>query len=79
MLNTREILNYHDTKYEHICLLAYDVVYPRIYIPKFLCVCAAFCTSALIMNMADSSETWVSIYQAKQWQIPYLSMTCRPY
>ena len=32
----------------------------------FLYVCAASCTSALIMNMADSSETWLSIYQARQ-------------
>jgi len=32
LLNTREIFNYHGNKYEHICLLAHDVVYPRVYI-----------------------------------------------
>jgi len=57
MLNTREILNYHSNKYEHICLLTYDVVYPRGYVSIFLYVCSASCTSALVMHMGDSSET----------------------
>jgi len=62
MLNTREVLNYHGNKYENICLLAYDLVYPRGYVSIFLCVRSASCTSALIMNMGDSSETYVSSY-----------------
>ena len=56
-LNTREILNYHGNKYEYICLLAYDVMYPRGYVVIFLYVRSTSCTSALIMYMGDSSET----------------------